>query len=270
MFCIDIIFWCANLLKFFQSGWVPMALSACIFLLLHTHDWGKRAELAKQLEEEHLELSSLEMSSSFAVSTVPGLVRMLQRGQVARSESTAVFLTSKLDRVPASLSAVARELGALPKTILLLNVSFTDEPFVAEDYRLKFEVVNAGLGIYSAQLLFGYAEPLTSARFDVHETLLVASSTAADLPARGPSAMSETSIARSISAEGNLESGSHIDERITYIFTRKHYAASADSNCFTKFQVEIFAALVRNSRGAMAFYGLESNAVLEVTQVVQL
>eukprot|EP00913_Durusdinium_trenchii_P002231 g2061.t1 len=74
-------------------------------------------------------------------------------------------------RVPSSVNVLINELGSVPRTLVLLHVAYSEEPFVAESERLKWSTVDRGLGLHTATLSFGYAEPLTAARFDLDSKL---------------------------------------------------------------------------------------------------
>ena len=54
---------------------------------------------------------------------------------------------------------------------MLLHIAYSEEPFVPEAERLKWSTVDQKLGLHLASLTFGYAEPLTPARFDLHSKL---------------------------------------------------------------------------------------------------
>lgn len=264
MLVIDLVFWTANLLKIFESGWVPLVLSGFIFFVMSCHHRGRNHELANQAQEEEEELTSLHSHigpKGGHVCTVWGLQRRLASRDLARPLGTAVFMTPKEARVPRSLNVLMNELGSLPRTIVLLHIAYLDEPFVSESERLTCSTVDRELGLHTATLRFGYAEPLTPARFDLHAKL-------ADL--------AQDRIARSVTApvgrfdqDGNLDIAGQRSPHVTYIVNRKHFV-SAEKNCLARLQVAVFAALNRNSRAPMSFFGLEGQSVLEVSAVTQL
>eukprot|EP00434_Breviolum_minutum_P019078 symbB.v1.2.016818.t1/scaffold1293.1/size126329/6 len=263
MLLVDLVFWTANLMKIFESGWVPLALSGLIFFVMSCHHRGRNRELANQAHEEEAELARLHSQSGLKagrVCTVWGLHRRLASKSLARPVGTAVFMTPKEGRVPSSLNVLMNELGSLPRTVVLLHISYLDEPFVTESERLTCSTVDRELGLHTATLRFGYAEPLTAARFDLHAKLGI---------------WAQDSLARAVTApvgrfdsDGNLDLGVR-SPHITYIVNRKHFV-SAEKTCLARLQVAIFAALNRNSRSPMSFFGLEGQSVLEVSAVVQL
>eukprot|EP00972_Heterocapsa_arctica_P021443 3156111-Heterocapsa_arctica.AAC.1 len=71
--------------------------------------------------------------------------------------------------VPRTVGIVATTLGCLPQAMFLLSIEFEDVPFVTEAGRST--LTSLGDGLFSILLHFGYAEPLTAARFGVHAAI---------------------------------------------------------------------------------------------------
>eukprot|EP00439_Symbiodinium_sp_Y106_P008751 s1604_g1.t1 len=217
MITVDIVFWTAlsaNLLKLLDSGWLPMAVAGTIFFLMHTHEWGRQCEMAQQVQDEEDELSKMLLGLS--VCTLQGLKNVLRQGQLLRTKSTAVFLTPRAGRVP----------------------EYSDEPFVLEAERVVFSAEDQSLGLWCATFRFGYAEPLTPARFDLHSKLAA--------------------------GERNLElpEGSDGADNFTYV-NRKLLVPHDHSGLCTRLRVTVYSLLKKNSRSPMSTFGLEGQSVLE-------
>ncbi|CAJ1331862.1 unnamed protein product, partial [Effrenium voratum] len=269
---------------------VPLALSGILFLLMHSHYWGRNREIAHQEEEEKEELARLDVVPlqvllgglpgsddplAGRICTLPGLQRALAVLGLARSKGTGVFLTPKEGRVPRSLITLAKELGTVPRTVVLLHIAYSEEPFVVEEERMRLTAVDPKLGLWTATLTFGYAEPLTPARFDIHEKLLT-------LPQALPLGLPEVRNPRRavtepfkqasrFDDEGNLDADDvdrFCSAHITYVINRKHFV-SKSHGCDDVY-VAIFSALNRNCRSPVDFFGLTGQSVLEVSSVALL
>ncbi|CAK8996634.1 Probable potassium transport system protein kup [Durusdinium trenchii] len=266
MLMIDLVFWTANLMKVLQAGWVPLVLSGLIYFLMYSHHWGRNRELANHIHEEEEELANLhrhsKAGSRSSCCTVWGLRRHLASRDLARPDGTAFFLTPKEGRVPSSVNVLINELGSVPRTLVLLHVAYSEEPFVAESERLKWSTVDRGLGLHTATLSFGYAEPLTAARFDLDSKLAFLT--------QDHITRSKTAPAGRIDEEGNLTFGKvRADPHVTYIVNSKRFVAAEDS-CLARAQVAIFSLLNRNSQSPVSFFGLQGQSVLEVSAVAEL
>lgn len=267
MITVDIVFWSANLLKLLDSGWLPMAVAGTIFFLMHTHEWGRQCEIAQQVQEEEDEVSKMcsQQRLGFSVCTLQGLKNVLRQGQLLRTKSTAVFLTPRAGRVPVGLATIATKLGALPATIVLLHIEYCDEPFVLEAERVLFSAEDQSLGLWCATFRFGYAEPLTPARFDLHSKLAAGELAMQLLDYGTPRRLATPSL----TYEGNLElpEGSDGADNFTYVVNRKLLVPHADSGFCTRLRVTVYSLLKKNSRSPMSTFGLEGQSVLEVASV---
>ncbi|CAE7221979.1 kup [Symbiodinium sp. CCMP2592] len=267
MITVDIVFWSANLLKLLDSGWLPMAVAGTIFFLMHTHEWGRQCEMAQQVQEEEDELSKMcsQQRLGLGVCTLQGLKNVLRQGQLLRTKSTAVFLTPRAGRVPVGLSTIATKLGALPATIVLLHIEYSDEPFVLETERVVFSAEDQSLGLWCATFRFGYAEPLTPARFDLHSKLAAGELAMQLLDYGTPRRLATPSL----TYEGNLElpEGSDGADNFTYVVNRKLLVPHDHSGLCTRLRVTVYSLLKKNSRSPMSTFGLEGQSVLEVASV---
>jgi len=205
MLTVDGLVCTSNLLKIVESGWVPIAIAACVCFVMHTHHWGRKHEEELFAEEAQFEVAMLGAEDGgypqgFAapldfttVSTVPGLLRILRSSALVRTQTAAAFMTPYEWRVPRTVGTLATTLGCLPEAVVLLSIKFEDVPFVAERDRTNF--MAHGEGLFSVVLHFGYAEPISAARFGIHAQLArAAREKVAEYPVLAPLISVETNI----------------------------------------------------------------------------
>jgi len=119
---VDLSFFGANLTKIADGGWFPLAFAGGLFLLMTTWKQG-RALLKARRDRDAMPLDAFVQSMSGAeIPTVPG---------------TAVFLTPHPDQVPHSLLHSLKHYKCLHERVVILNVNFTDEPFVPDEQRVR-------------------------------------------------------------------------------------------------------------------------------------
>jgi KUP system potassium uptake protein len=138
---VDSSYFCANLLKIADGGWVPLGLGLLIFLVMV--DWRCGVEAVHECL-----LRSAEEPER--------LVSELQAGHVPRVPGTAVFLTRSAERFPRILIEHVRNMGALQQSAVALRVVFKDTPRVEESERWSIEPIAAGL--WHAVIQFGFIE----------------------------------------------------------------------------------------------------------------
>jgi len=138
---VDASFFCANLLKIADGGWLPLTLGALIFIVMIT--WRSGIEALSACLARTSEDSSK-------------LLADLKAGRVARVPGTAVFLTRSGQNCPRILVEHVKCMGALQRSVIALRVVFKETPRVAEDQRWIIEPVAAG--IWHAVVCFGFVE----------------------------------------------------------------------------------------------------------------
>ena len=138
---VDASFFCANLLKIADGGWLPLTLGMLIFLVML--DWRRGIEavrdcLARNTEEPR------------------HLLARLESGDLPRVPGTAVFLTRSAEKFPRILIEHVNNMGALHASAVTLRVVFKETPRVDESERWSIEPVAAGL--WHAVICFGFME----------------------------------------------------------------------------------------------------------------
>jgi len=157
---LDLSYFSANTLKFFDGGFVPIVIALFLFYLMKTWQWG-RAQLALAFSEflkvpiqRYLELKQ-QMTES------PHLRTQFGMRSIAQVERAIVFMTSRPilspdDPCPIGLRIYIRRNGAIPKHIILLNISQLNRPIVPEKER--FDVIPLGVNTVAINARYGYTQ----------------------------------------------------------------------------------------------------------------
>src|SRR5581483_9204127 len=138
---VDATLMSANMVKFLQGGWVPLALALCIFTAMWT--WMKgRAAVAQREQEGSLPLEEL--------------LRSINPARVHRPQGTAVYLTAFHGNAPNCLLHNLKHNEVLHEQVVLLTVQVPDEPYVPPNARA--EVRHFGKGVHHVTLRYGFME----------------------------------------------------------------------------------------------------------------
>ena len=138
---VDLSFLFANLVKFMDGAWFPIALGLLVFTLLRT--WRRGREL---LREEILK-DGIPLDAF-----LPGLML----APPVRVPGTAVFLTPQQGIVPKALLHNLKHNKVLHERNVLLTVETVASPHVAADARLKLETI--GDDFHRATVRYGFME----------------------------------------------------------------------------------------------------------------
>ena len=140
-FAIDLVFFCSNLHKFADGGWLPLAVAVGILIIMHTWKSG-RTEIQEKVYS--------------------GAINELQLPVIARSKSivrvpgSAVFMAASPRGVPLALLHHLKSNKCLQQTTVLLTISFEEIPQVPPEERLI--LTNEGEGVWRAVCYYGYME----------------------------------------------------------------------------------------------------------------
>jgi KUP system potassium uptake protein len=138
---VDATLFSANMLKFFDGGWVPLAIAAVIFVAMWTWLQGRLAVAAREKEE------SLPIES---------LLDSIGPGRVHRPQGTAVYLTAFSGNAPNCLLHNLKHNEVLHEHVVLLTIEVPDEPFLAPDHRAT--IIHLGKGVHRVVLRYGFME----------------------------------------------------------------------------------------------------------------
>jgi KUP system potassium uptake protein len=140
-FIVDVSFFCANLLKIAEGGWLPLSLAALIFVIMITWRRGVDAmhsELVQTPEEAQRFLARLKS------------------GAIPRIEGTTVFITRSNQKVSRLIVDHARYTGVLPRRTVALSIRFESTPRIPEPKCAVIEEL--GEGIWRIVARFGFFE----------------------------------------------------------------------------------------------------------------
>jgi len=138
---VDATLFSANMVKFVQGGWVPLALAVVIFTAMWTWLKGRMAVAARESE------GALPMEA---------LLRSINPGRVHRPQGTAVYLTAFSGNAPNCLLHNLKHNEVLHEQVVLLTVMVPDEPYVPPNNRA--EVTHFGKGVHHVVLRYGFME----------------------------------------------------------------------------------------------------------------
>ena len=138
---VDVAFFAANLLKFLDGGYVPIALSLVSMLLMWTWMRGSGILTAKTHRDS---LPTRE------------LIRMLEKSRPTRVSGTAIFLTSDPDVAPSALMHNLKHNKVLHERVLVMSVKTESTPRVSPSHRYELEKLSSDFT--RVVLHFGYME----------------------------------------------------------------------------------------------------------------
>jgi KUP system potassium uptake protein len=149
---VDLSFFCANLLKIAEGGWLPLTLGAIVFFMMFTWRSGVNAI--------HVSLAQQAADSQ-------RLLADLQANRIPRVPGTAVFLTRTTQQVPNLLIDYVNHVGAIHCSVITLTVVFEERPRISPAERCSVEKIAAG--IWHVAIRFGFVEipDLCAALYDV-------------------------------------------------------------------------------------------------------
>jgi KUP system potassium uptake protein len=131
----------ANMVKFIQGGWVPLALATLIFAAMWTWYQGRMAVATREQE------GSLPMES---------LLASINPGRVHRPQGTAVYLTAFSGNAPSCLLHNLKHNEVLHEHVVLVTVQVPDEPYVPPNTRAQIR--HLGKGVHHVVLRYGFME----------------------------------------------------------------------------------------------------------------
>lgn len=129
---VDLAFFGANILKFFDGGWFPLLIGALVFLIMMTWKRG-RDLLWKRLRQTQEPLDKF--------------LQGLARKPPQRIPGTAIFLTGRERGTPPVLLHHLKHNQVLKEDVILLNVETQEVPHVPPAERLEVEDLAAVFGV---------------------------------------------------------------------------------------------------------------------------
>ncbi len=216
---IDLSFFSANAVKLIDGGWIPIVIAVGLFVLLIT--WKRGRKLL------------MERLSPGAIPIEP-FIQSVTMHPPTRVAGTAVFLTAAAEGVPHALLHNLNHNKVLHERIVLLTVSVSDIPHVADEDRI--EVIPLGTEFYRVLVHYGFKdEP------DVPRALELAE------PKGLKFRMMETS----------------------YFVSRQTLIPKVGPG-MALWQEKLFALMSRNASSATTFFKIPANRVVELGTRIEL
>ena len=138
---IDLSFFSANMLKIIDGGWFPLAIAGTLYVIMMTWLWG-RQRLAAQRASGALPLATL--------------LEGLQPGHPVRVPGTAVYMTARVDNVPAALLHNLKHNKILHERNVLMTVRTEDVPSLPEAERLQIDHLSQNF--HTVTIRYGFLE----------------------------------------------------------------------------------------------------------------
>jgi KUP system potassium uptake protein len=138
---VDVSFFCANLLKVADGGWLPLTFAGVLFVVMVTWRAGIEAIHAALLQTPE---------------TVQRFLSQLSAHEIPRIDGTTVFLTRSNQRVSRLIVDHARYTGVLPKRTIALSIRFESTPRIVGPKCSVVEKIGEGVWLISAR--FGFFE----------------------------------------------------------------------------------------------------------------
>ncbi|PIU01225.1 MAG: potassium transporter Kup [Bdellovibrionales bacterium CG10_big_fil_rev_8_21_14_0_10_45_34] len=138
---VDVGFFVSNAIKFFDGGWLPIAVGIGVFAVMATWNRGRRI-LAASLDNTSIDVGDF--------------IHKVEVEKTIRISGSAVYMSSTQAKIPRILESLWSYQKVLHKNIILMNVNYLDSPYCrSEDY---LEVVELGSGFYSVSFKVGYLQ----------------------------------------------------------------------------------------------------------------
>ena len=211
---LDLSFLVANALKFLEGGWYPVLAGLVLFTLMTTWSTGKR-RVREELQDDQM--------------PVDDFLKWLAGQNVARTDGTAIFLTSMSRGTPAILLHHVEFNRALHEHVVLLHIESHPVGMVAADRRIEIE--KCGPDFHRVTLNYGFNEPV-------------------DVPRR---------LQRCKKQGLAIE----VDERTTYYLGRETLISRKMSG-MSAWRNALFARMARNAGRATTFYRIPREQVVEL------
>jgi KUP system potassium uptake protein len=138
---MDLAFFSANTLKFFEGGWLPILVAGTLFFIMMAWNSGRARLLAARNKRRRPLGEFLESIKTDGPVRVPG---------------TAVFMVPDTANVPHSLLYSLRHYHILHERVILLNVKTEMVPWVKRDQ--MFEVTHLDNNFHVVVLHYGFFE----------------------------------------------------------------------------------------------------------------
>ncbi len=141
LFLLDTIFLGTNLFKFFEGGWLPIAVAAVSLTIMITWING-RERLLKARWDQALPLQDF--------------ITQISKSQPHRISGTAIFMVPHEDITPLALLHNLKHNKVLHERVVLMNMAIVDTPYVPDDERVQTRHLDHN--IHAVHVSYGYME----------------------------------------------------------------------------------------------------------------
>jgi KUP system potassium uptake protein len=138
---VDLVFFAANLLKFVEGGWFPLAVAAAIFVMMATWMRGRDLLTARRAQD---------------AMPLGVFLKGIKPDRPERVPGTAIFMTSHPELVPAALLHNLKHNKVLHERVVLMKVEVQDFPHLPDDQRI--EVQNLEQNFHTVTVRYGFMD----------------------------------------------------------------------------------------------------------------
>jgi KUP system potassium uptake protein len=140
-YAVDLSFFVANMLKLTEGGWFPLVLGIASFTIMTAWMWGRG-----------------RIAATRAAAGVPldMLIANLRPDQPVRVPGTAVYMTGRIDNVPAALLHNMKHNKVLHERNVLMTVRTVDVPRITEGERI--EIHHFDRNFHTVMIRYGFLE----------------------------------------------------------------------------------------------------------------
>lgn len=222
-FLVDAAFFTANLAKILEGGYLPLLAAVAILILMMTWQQGRAALLERGAQDSPRLEEFWEKMQCDKLPRVPG---------------TAIYLTSRGDRIPQSLMMNVKHNKCLHEYVVLLTVTTERVPRVARSRRVRSEPLDHGFRKITVS--YGFAESQNVPR----------------------------SLRRAI--ERNIDLGFEMNGKGVSYFVGRAIPVSSNRPEVPGWREPLFMFLTRNSTSASNFFCIPPEQVVELGTHVEL
>ncbi len=158
---VDLLFFSANMLKFWSGGYIPICIAVALFGVMHIWQWGRNI-LAKAYEgytDPKRDIAWL-VGLKRRLRLAGGLLKDERVRRLAEQDRLVVFLTSRpvrsvSDTVPVTARVYMKRNGIVPREIVMLTLVAEETPYISGE---RYSVENLGENIFGVQVRYGFME----------------------------------------------------------------------------------------------------------------
>lgn len=206
-------------MKFMQGGWFPVALSAMLILLMTTWKKGRGVLLNTMTRNDP---------------NLHDFIQGVAQSSVPRVSRTAVYMVSHFETVPQALLHNLKHNQVLHQRNLLVNVSFSDVPYMNALERAT--VKQLADGFWQVQLHYGFMQ-----HADVPQALLA------------------------LKLDGEA-----LDPFTNSYFLSRDIIVPDVGGAMCHWRDQLFSVMSRNASSAVEYFNIPANSVIELGSRVQL